>query len=357
MERTSDTPSRVPSTTDETILADLTDGLVLDLDGTVYHGSQPIPSAVETLAQLDHSRAYVTNNASRTAQAVVDALKNMGVEARTEQVMTSAMAAVDNLQKECAAGSAVLVLGTATLSDLIADAGFTPVRSADDDPVAVIHGHNPETGWPELSEAALAIAAGARYFATNRDATLPAERGMMVGNGSMVMAVVNATGVDPVSTGKPEPTMYQIMVERLGMKQPLVVGDRLDTDIAAGVAGGFDSLMVMTGVSGHYDLLQANPSLRPTYIGRDLTALHQPASALRPAASAHWDITREGDVVTVASAGDTTAAAHREAHGGEADLELLRAVLAVVWADDESATPTAINAADDYAQEVLDTWR
>ena len=152
------------------------------------------------------------------------------------------------------------MVGAQSFKDLAAAAGLRVVASADDNPQAVVQGHNPETGWAQLSEAALAIQRGALYFASNLDSTLPAERGFLVGNGSMVAAVVNATGVSPSSAGKPEPAMFFLAAQSLGSTAPLAVGDRLNTDIAGGVAAGMPCLHVLTGVSKHEALLRATPA-------------------------------------------------------------------------------------------------
>jgi ribonucleotide monophosphatase NagD (HAD superfamily) len=141
-------------------------------------------------------------------------------------------------------------------------------------PAAVAQGWGPDVGWANLAEATVALHAGARWVATNLDRTLPSPRGPLPGSGSLIAAVETATGRSPDSVaGKPYPPLFSAAVKGSQAKRPLVVGDRLDTDIAGATRAGLPSLLVLTGVSRPRDLLAAPPEQRPTYVGRDLTAL------------------------------------------------------------------------------------
>lgn len=231
-------------------LSSLFDALLLDLDGTVWAGELALPGSVESIVASQLPALYITNNASRGPADVAAKLRAAGLDASPEDVVTSAQAAVSLVSQNLNAGDPILVVGAPSFKDLVREAGFRVVESADEKPVAVLQGHNPETGWAQLSEAALAIANGARYVVSNLDTTLPSERGLLVGNGSMVAAVTSATGVVPTSAGKPEPAMFLQAAQRAGAKRPLAVGDRLDTDIAGAVAAGIPALHVLTGVSG-----------------------------------------------------------------------------------------------------------
>lgn len=277
-------------------LAQEHDALLFDLDGTVWHGDTPIPEAVTALRGLDP--IYLTNNASKSPAEVQEKLKRMGFPAGS--VLTSAQAAV-GLAGEVAPGARVLILGAVSFRDLAEEAGLRVVDSADDEPQVVLHGHSPDTGWRQLSEAALAIQRGARYIASNRDTSLPSERGFLVGNGSMVAAVESATGVRAMAAGKPEPRMFEQAA--VGRVNPLVIGDRLDTDIAGGNAAGMATLHVLTGVSGVAELLTAPPAHRPTYVAEDMSALHS-GMDLRPGAHNNAVAYRRGDTVVVE--GDTS---------------------------------------------------
>lgn len=325
-------------------LIDCYDALLLDLDGTVWMGDEPIPHAVDALAGCATRKMYVTNNASRGPEAVATKLEGMGFEATRDDILTSAMAAIDMCKRELPSGK-VLVLGTDSFVDLVREAGYEPVNSADENPVAVLQGHNPDTGWRQLSEASLAIHNGALFFASNLDATLPQERGLMVGNGSMVEAVVHATGVRPHSAGKPEAEMFHDAALRMGSRVPLAVGDRLNTDIAGGNAAGMDTLHVMTGVSGHHALVAAVPAERPSLIATDLRDLYSPLESLKPG--------RQGDFSAMVKGNDVVLA------GGRSDstaMQALRTVLDVVWKHD-GPTPTSIIPTSTVAEKVLAEWR
>ena len=187
------------------------------------------------------------------------------------------------------------MLGAQSFRDLATEAGYELVDSADDEPAAVFQGHNPDTNWAMLSEAALAIARGATYLASNLDTTLPTERGLLVGNGSMVAAIVSATGVEPRSAGKPLPPMFHRGAARLGSERPIVIGDRLNTDIAGGNAAGYDTLMTVTGISGHHETLSAIPEERPTLIGADMSALVSPAADAEPRPQAGFTAERDAE--------------------------------------------------------------
>jgi glycerol 3-phosphatase-2 len=253
------------------------DAALLDLDGVVYLGVGPIPGAAAALAEAARrgmKRAYVTNNASRTPHAIAAQLRGMGVKATAADIVTSAQAAAHLLADRLPAGSAVLVVGGTGLRLAVRDRGLRPVTAAADRPAAVVQGYSHDISYGLLAEAALAIEVGAFYVATNMDATLPTPRGPQPGNGSLVQVVVHATGTIPIVAGKPELPLHAESVERVGAVRPLVVGDRLDTDIEGAVRGETDSLLVLTGVTEPADLLLAPARRRPTYIAADLTGLN-----------------------------------------------------------------------------------
>ncbi|MEL4153835.1 HAD-IIA family hydrolase [Corynebacterium bovis] len=395
------TPSRTPATIacDPGELLGRYDGLLVDLDGTVFEGGRPIPGAGEALA--GRPVVYVTNNASRSPQQVADHLRSMGIAAGPGDVLTSAQAACTLAADVLARGRGLepssvhaLVLGADSFRDLATEAGFTvttaaeaadraeaassPDRAAgtgsaaDADPAGdgprpaphvVLHGHSPATGWRELSEAALAIRAGAVYIASNLDTTLPSERGFLVGNGSMVAAVTSATGMTPRSAGKPGPDMFHVAARRLGASRPLAVGDRLDTDIAGGIAAGMDTLCVLTGVSGHRDILTT--SHRPTVVAASLSG-HCPGWwAERDDAALGTDPGAVGGGVTVTVDGPeaTGATAGVVVHSGSTGpvghmaAAALGAAAPLVWALLDAGTTVTVTAADDAAGTALEAWR
>jgi glycerol 3-phosphatase-2 len=252
------------------------DAALLDLDGVVYLGGKAIPGAAAALGEAARAGmrlAYVTNNASRSPSAIAAQLASLGVAATASDIVTSAQAAAGLLAERLPAGSPVLVVGGMGLRLALRDRHLRPVSTAAERPLAVVQGFSPDLSYGLLAEAALAIRAGAWYVAANADATLPSPRGLQPGNGAVIALLVTATGQQPVVAGKPEPPLHAEAVQRTGAVRPLVVGDRLDTDIEGAVRAGADSLLVLTGVSGPADALLAPPGLRPSYLAADLHGL------------------------------------------------------------------------------------
>lgn len=269
---------------------------LFDLDGVVYAGDQPIPHAAQTIREIREAgmrAAYVTNNASRTPQDVADKLATVGVDAVVEDIITSAQVAAELLASRLERGARVLVVGDRGLREAVAGAGLQVVDSAADTPDAVVQGHSVHTGWQQLAEATIAVRAGAWWVASNMDFTIPTERGILAGNGSMVKLVAGVLGRGPDAVaGKPERTMHRASVTRTRAQRPLVIGDRLDTDIEGAAASDCPSLYVMTGVSTPADVIAAEPVHRPTYVSTDLRGLLQPgrdiAQAARSGRSGRW---------------------------------------------------------------------
>jgi HAD superfamily hydrolase (TIGR01450 family) len=303
------------------------DAALLDLDGVVYLGGRPIPGAADSLkaaADRGMKLAYVTNNASRTPHAIAAQLQAMGVPATATDIVTSAQAAAHLLAGRLPPGAPVLVVGGSGLRLAVRERGLRPVTAAAERPAAVVQGYAPDITYGLLAEAMLAITAGAWYVLSNADPTLPTPRGAQPGNGSLAQVLIHATGRRPVVAGKPEPPLHAESVERVGAKNPLVVGDRLDTDIEGAVRGGADSLLVLTGVTGPPELLLAPPGQRPSYVGADLTGLN----------TRHPEVTVTSGVF---SCGGWTAAADTgeawlAVTGAGAWTDGLRALCAAAWA-------------------------
>lgn len=314
-------------------LVETADVLLIDLDGVCYAGTRDIPNAASGLAAAREAGIkfqFVTNNASRTPQQVAEKLKGHQIAAAAEEVMTAAMDAVEILTQKIEPASKVLVVGTQALRDTVAQAGFEVVSKASEQPAAVIQGYGAEVGWAELSEAAYAINAGALFMATNLDATLPTEKGFALGNGSLVAAVEHATGQKPFAGGKPFAGIYRKAAAHAGASKPLVVGDRLDTDIAGAVAADMLSFHVLTGVSDAKAVALAYPDRRPSYLGLDLTDLtrvhpgpvHQPTGAWTSGESAAFMVAEDGRVMREDEPVD---------NGAVLSLEDYRALVAAVW--------------------------
>lgn len=303
------------------------DVALLDLDGVVYLGGAAIPGAAEALRQADAAGmrlAYVTNNAFRTPAAVAELLTGFGVSATPADVVTSAQAAARLLAERLPAGAPVLVVGGSGLRLALRERGLRPVSTAADRPQAVVQGYAPGIDYSLLAEGGLAVAAGALFVASNGDRTLPSRRGRQPGNGSLVQVIATATGVQPLVAGKPEPPLHRESVLRTGAKHPLVVGDRLDTDIEGAHRVGADSMLVLTGVTGPAEAVLAPLSQRPAYLAEDLSGLLEP----------HPDVTREDGAF---SCGGWTARAQAdrlELTGGGERIDGLRALCAAAWAMD-----------------------
>jgi len=302
---------------------------LVDLDGVAYRGHLPIEGAAEALtgARAAGMRVlFVTNNASRPPEVVADQLTGLDIPTAPQDVLTSAQAAAAVLRERLEPGATVLVIGADGLLEAVAAEGFRIVTSADERPQAVVQGFGPEVGWHDLAEAAYAVSAGAWYVASNLDGSLPTTRGYAPGNGALVAAVVTATGVEPDSCGKPSPTMYRIGQERVGASRPLVVGDRLDTDLAGARAGGYPGLHVLTGVSRGRDAVMAAPGLRPSYIGADLRALHERHPLPEPDQTGWWRCGQSG--ARVRKGGDGVGTLELR---GPDDVNLVRAACAAAW--------------------------
>jgi HAD superfamily hydrolase (TIGR01450 family) len=276
----------------------------------VYLGGAAIPGAAEALRKADAAGmrlAYVTNNAFRTPAAIAALLTSLGVAAAAEDIVTSAQAAARLLAERLPAGAPVLVIGGSGLRMAVRERGLRPVSTAADEPRAVVQGYSPDISYSLLAEGGLAVAAGALFVASNGDLTLPSRRGAQPGNGSLVQVVATATGVRPLVAGKPEPPLHRESVLRTGAENPLVVGDRLDTDIEGAVNAGYDSLLVMTGVTALRQLVEAAPQMRPTYVGADLGSLgrdhppvHQDGDVFR---CGGWEARVEDGRVSVSGSG------------------------------------------------------
>jgi glycerol 3-phosphatase-2 len=327
-------------------LVDAYDLVIFDLDGVIYLIDRPIAGAVEAVVELHQAGvplAYATNNASRRSGEVANLLTGLGVPAEADEVITSAGASAAVLSERLSQGSKILVVGAEALRAEVREAGLVPVSTAEEAPAAVVQGYGPQVGWADLAEAAVAIRAGALWMATNTDRTLPSPRGPLPGNGSLVAALRTALGREPdVVVGKPEPGLFATAARRVGAQRPLVVGDRLDTDIEGANRAGMDSLLVLTGVSGPRDLLTAPPERRPTHVAADLAGLFEVDDAVRvppPAGVAGWSL-QDGAAPRLAGAGSA--------------VDALRLLCGVAWSGGDAAAVTPESSAARDALYALD---
>lgn len=253
-----------------TPLAEVHDLVMLDLDGVVYVSGTAIEGVPERLDRLVASGvhvAFVTNNASRPAATVADNLVRLGVRASAADVVTSAQAAARVLLDRFGSGSRVLVLGGSGLASALEELGLVPETDPESSEVtAIVTGYGPDVLWKHVMRAAVRIRDGLPWVASNTDMSIPTAYGLAPGHGVLVKTLADFSGVRPTVAGKPSPPLLEETIRRVGGDRPLMVGDRLDTDIEGARAVGVDSLLVMTGVTGLAELAAATPRLRPTYV-------------------------------------------------------------------------------------------
>ena len=252
------------------------DVAMLDLDGVVYIGPDAVPGVPDHLAEATKAGlhlAYVTNNASRTPHAVAEHLRRLGIPVDDSDVVTAAQAAARLLAERLDEGSPVFVIGGEGLEVALAEEGLKPVQDRNADPRAVASGYSGDVRWSTVVAGALLVRDGLLWVASNTDMTVPTPDGAGPGNGVLVDVVARFAGRKPVVAGKPEPPLFEETLRRVGGRHPLVVGDRLDTDIEGANRTGYDSLLVMTGVTGLAELVAARPEQRPTYIAAGLGGL------------------------------------------------------------------------------------
>lgn len=310
------------------------DVALLDLDGVVYVGRTAVPGAPHLLARARaHGMrlAFVTNNASRTPRTVAEHLSELGVPATPADVTTSGQTAGDYLGEHLPAGSRVLVLGAPALAEEVTANGLVPVETTDQETAAVVQGFSPELGWRALAEGAVAIERGALWVATNADRTHPSARGPLPGNGSLVAALAHATGRAPVVVGKPNPAMHQASIQRSSAQRPVVVGDRLDTDIEGANAAGCASLLVLSGSTDAAHLLAARVHQRPSFIARDvgglLSAHPRPVVGPDGVSCGSWRVRADGGSLQLVHRPVAVGAASEP----DSDLDALRALCAASW--------------------------
>jgi HAD superfamily hydrolase (TIGR01450 family) len=318
------------------------DVALLDLDGVVYIGGKAVPGAREALKQAQRAGmrlAYVTNNASRTPAAVAQILTGMGMPAQPSDVVTSAQAAARLLAERLPAGAPVLVIGGMGLRVALRERGLRPVSTAAAQPAAVVEGFAPQVDYSALAQGGLAVRAGALFVGTNADLTIPNAQGIAPGNGSLLQVIRAATKQTPIIAGKPEPPLHHESVIRTGAKHPLVVGDRLDTDIEAAYRVGADSLLVLTGVTDAAGAVLAPPHQRPTFVADDLSGLVEPQPGVTADGAGFgcggWTARWAGQQISL--------------DGDGCRIDALRALCAAAWSRDDVSADAVKSALDTVA--------
>ncbi|WP_278926439.1 TIGR01457 family HAD-type hydrolase [Staphylococcus auricularis] len=245
-------------------------GYLIDLDGTMYKGSQPIDGAaqfIEYLNNHDIPHLFVTNNSTKEPEDVVEKLKNVGVTAHRDEIVTSALATAEYISNEQSDAS-VYVIGGDGLRNAIKNEGLTIKDDEHVDYVTI--GLDEAVTYDKLATATLGVRQGAKFISTNKDVSIPKERGFLPGNGAITSVVSVSTGVDPVFIGKPEPIIMDKALDILQLPKADVamVGDLYDTDIMSGINVGVDTIHVQTGVTTKEQIEQKE--VPPTYTFKDL---------------------------------------------------------------------------------------
>ena len=247
--------------------------LILDMDGVVWRDNQAIgdlPWIFNTIKQLNWQVSLATNNATRSVDQYLEKLGQFGVELSPEQIITSGEATANYLHKRHPEGGNVYVVGESGLVNALADKGFT---RSEKDVVAVVASFDRQFNYDKLRQAALLIRAGAPLIATNADLTFPMPEGLIPGAGAILASIVAGAQTQPIIIGKPEPEMYTLAIERMQVpnETTLVVGDRLETDIAGAQKIGCQTALVLSGVTSLPVAEKWQPS--PDWVTEDLTAL------------------------------------------------------------------------------------
>ena len=258
------------------MLAERYDCVLFDLDGVLYRGEDAVPSAPPTLAELRRRGVrpvFLTNNSSRTPLQVAEKLRGIGIEAEPGEVVTSALATAELLAER--GGGRAFVIGQDGVREALSDAGIAIVDGDPEEADLVVVGYDGGATYGSLKRASLLVQRGARLVATNADGSYPAADGLWPGAGALLAVITTTTGAEPEIVGKPFAPLFEAGRRRGGGGRPLVVGDRLDTDIEGAARLGWDSMLVLTGVSGREDVERLG--IVPTVIAEDVSALLEPA--------------------------------------------------------------------------------
>lgn len=247
--------------------------LILDMDGVLWREDEPIgdlPLIFDRIRSLGCDVVLATNNSLKTPNQFIEKLAKFGVWLDESQIVTSSQAAAFYMQKRFPDGGPVYIIGETGLAQAMIESGF---YHDDKNVLAVISGLDRKLTYEQLKRATLLIRSGAEYVATNQDRTLPTPEGQVPGAGTIIAALEAATGVKPYIAGKPAPEMYRFALEKrkISPDQALIVGDRLETDIAGAQTLGCKSALVLTGVSSREQGLAWSPP--PDIIARDLSAV------------------------------------------------------------------------------------
>ena len=244
-------------------------GFLIDLDGTMYKGTEKIEAASRFIQELKRRGLpylFVTNNASRTPSQVAKKMNEFHIPTEAHHVFTSALATANYLE-QLKPNATVYVIGEDGIKEALKDKGFTFVE---ENPDFVVCSLDREISYEKLAKACLAVRAGAHFISTNADIAIPTERGFEPGNGSLTSVIAVSTRVQPTFIGKPERIIMEQAIEVIGLQKEdvLMIGDFYETDIMAGMNAGIDTLLVHTGVTTPEQLKKYDK--QPTYVVHSL---------------------------------------------------------------------------------------
>jgi len=240
-------------------------GYLIDLDGTMYRGTEQIAEAagfINDLRKRDIPYLFVTNNSSRTPAQVADKLRSIGISTEDDQVFTTSMATANYIAEQ-KKGASVYVVGEEGIIEALKEKGM---KLVEEHPDFLVMGIDRGINYEKLSKACLAVRNGAVFISTNGDIAIPTEQGLLPGNGSLTSVVSVSTQVQPIFIGKPESVIVEQALRVLGVpkEETIMVGDNYDTDILAGINAGIDTLLVHTGVTTKERLKQYKE--QPTHV-------------------------------------------------------------------------------------------
>ncbi|MEX6698686.1 TIGR01457 family HAD-type hydrolase [Peribacillus frigoritolerans] len=240
-------------------------GYLIDLDGTMYRGTEQIAEAagfINDLRKRDIPYLFVTNNSSRTPAQVADKLRSIGISTEDDQVFTTSMATANYIAEQ-KKGATVYVVGEEGIIEALKEKGM---KLVEEHPDYLVMGIDRGINYEKLSKACLAVRNGAVFISTNGDIAIPTEQGLLPGNGSLTSVVSVSTQVQPIFIGKPESVIVEQALRVLGVpkEETIMVGDNYDTDILAGINAGIDTLLVHTGVTTKERLKQYKE--QPTHV-------------------------------------------------------------------------------------------
>lgn len=256
-------------------LADRFDGLLIDLDGVVWIGKEPVPGSVEAVRELGAAGkgiVFITNNPGRLPEAYAERLRELGIEVGVEQIVTAGTVVARMAAEAAGAGGSAFVLGRSALKEMVAATGTRLLdgEEAEGADVVVVSGH-PGFDYGELKTAKFALDNGAQLFATSHDPTMPYPGGELPGTGAVLAAVEVASGKRATIAGKPERHLFEMAIEVVGGGRLAMVGDRISSDIDGGRAAGLETVLVLSGTSSREEAEAADPA--PDHVLEDLAGL------------------------------------------------------------------------------------